>query len=356
MEFGVCITTKIDEIGYITHAENLGYSHAWVADSQMIWSDCYAVLALAAQQTRTIKLGTGVSIAGTRIAPVTAHSIATINRLAPGRTFLGIGTGNTAMRLMGHKPLGLKEFAHDLGVIRALLRGEEAEFTWRGQTSTIQMLMPEYQFIDVEHPIPIYVSGFGPKAQALAGEYGDGLVMSIPPRADFLERARRNAQFGAERAGRLWNPEQFYTCSLTTAVILQPGESLTSERVLRECGPFAISSLHYVYDKIRNFGGHPPSHLRDQWEAYCQMVEATPERYRHMRIHAGHCTYLLPEEAKFVTPELIKSTCLVGTPEEVIEQVQQLQQAGLKQLMILPSIETQYGVIEQFAREIMAKF
>ncbi len=86
------------------------------------------------------------------------------------------------------------------------------------------------------------------------------------------------------------------------------------------------------------------------------MVEATPERYRHMRIHAGHCTYLLPEEAKFVTPELIKSTCLVGTPEEVIEQVQQLQQAGLKQLMILPSIETQYGVIEQFAREIMAKF
>ncbi len=46
----------------------------------------------------------------------------------------------------------------------------------------------------------------------------------------------------------------------------------------------------------------------------------------------------------------------MGTPEEVIEQVQQLQQAGLKQLMILPSIETQYGVIEQFAREIMAKF
>ena len=72
MDFGICVASKIDEIGYITHAENLGYSHAWVADSQMIWSDCYAVLALAAQQTRTIKLGTGVSVAGTRLAPVTA--------------------------------------------------------------------------------------------------------------------------------------------------------------------------------------------------------------------------------------------------------------------------------------------
>ena len=111
MDFGICIASKIDDVGYIARAENLGYSHAWVADSQMIWSDCYAVLALAAQQTRKIKIGTGVSVAGTRIAPVTANSIATINRLAPGRTFLGIGTGNTAMRIMGHKPLKLKEFA-----------------------------------------------------------------------------------------------------------------------------------------------------------------------------------------------------------------------------------------------------
>ena len=355
MEFGVCVATKIDEVGYITHAENLGYSHAWVADSQMIWSDCYAVLALAAQQTRTIKLGTGVAIAGTRIAPVTAHSIATINRLAPGRTFLGIGTGNTAMRLMGHKPLLLKEFAHDLRVIRALLRGEEVEFTWRGQTSVVQMMMPELDFIDIHHPIPIYVSGFGPKAQALAGEYGDGLVMSVPPQPDFMERSMRNVQYGADRAGRSLDLDTFYTASLTTAVMLEPGESLSSERVLRECGPFVMSSLHYLYDKVRQWGGHPPSHLRGVWDEYSKLVEETPESHRHLRIHAGHCTYLLPEEAKFVTPDLIKGTCLVGTPEEIIEQIRQLEAAGLQQIMILPSLATQYGVIEQFARQVMEK-
>ncbi len=355
MEFGVCVATKVDEIGYITHAENLGYSHAWIADSQMIWSDCYAVLALAAQQTRTIQLGTGVAIAGTRIAPVTAHSIATINRLAPGRTFLGIGTGNTAMRVMGHKPLRLKEFAHDLRVIRALLNGEEVELTWRGQTSVVQLMMPELDFINLAHPIPIYVSGFGPKAQALAGEYGDGLVMSIPPQPDFMERAMGNVRYGAEQAGRELDLDTFHSASLTTAVMLQPGESLTSERVLRECGPFVISSLHYLYDKIRQWGGRVPPHLRGIWDEYSEMVEETPESHRHMRIHAGHCTYLLPEEAKFVTPELIKSTCLVGAPEEIIEQIQQLEASGLKQIMILPSLETQYGVIEEFAKKVMAK-
>ena len=354
MDFGICTASKIDEIGYITHAENLGYSHAWVADSQMIWSDCYTVLALAAQQTRKMKIGTGVSVAGTRLAPITANSIATINQLAPGRTFLGIGTGNTATRLMGHKPMKLREFSDYLRVLRALLRGEEVEFTWQGQTHPVQFLMQDHKFINVEEPIPLYVSGFGPKAQALAGEYGEGLVMSIPPDPGFMQRALHNAETGAQRAGRALT-DDFYTASLTTAVILQPGESLTSERVLRECGAFVIASLHYVYDKIRQFGGDPPGHFRHLWDEYNAQVEATPETHRHMRIHAGHCTYLLPEEAKFVTPELIKSTCLVGTPEEIIEQIRQLEQAGLKHLMLLPSFETQYSVIEDFARNVMEK-
>ena len=228
------------------------------------------------------------------------------------------------------------------------------DFTWQGQTHPVQFLMQDHKFINVEEPIPLYVSGFGPKAQALAGEYGEGLVMSIPPDPGFMHKALNNAEAGAQRAGRTL-ADDFYTSSLTTAVILQPGESLTSERVLRECGAFVIASLHYVYDKIRQFGGNPPGHFRHMWDEYSAQVEATPETHRHMRIHAGHCTYLLPEEAKFVTPELIKSTCLVGTPEEIIEQIRQLEQAGLKHLMLLPSFETQYQVIEDFARNVMEK-
>ncbi len=84
MEFGVGIDTHVSKWDLVRYAEDLGYDRAWVPDSQMIWSDCYATLALAAANTRRIKLGTGVAIAGTRLAPVTAHSIASINQIAPG--------------------------------------------------------------------------------------------------------------------------------------------------------------------------------------------------------------------------------------------------------------------------------
>ena len=57
MQFGICVMANIDEIGFFNHAETLGYDAIWVADSQMLFSDCYAVLTLAAQQTSRIRLG-----------------------------------------------------------------------------------------------------------------------------------------------------------------------------------------------------------------------------------------------------------------------------------------------------------
>ena len=120
MDIGVCVASHVGDIDYVVRAEELGYSHAWLADSQMLWSDCYAALALVADRTSTINIGTGVSVSGTRPAPVTAASIATINALAPGRTFLGLGTGNTAMRIMGNKPQKIAEFDDYLETLKPL--------------------------------------------------------------------------------------------------------------------------------------------------------------------------------------------------------------------------------------------
>src|SRR3984893_3116440 len=135
----------------------------------MIWSDCYATRALASQATKRIKSGTGVAIPGTRIAPVTAHSIATINKLAPGRVFLGIGTGHTAMRVMGKDPMKAAAFRESLRVLRALLHGEEVDYALgdgaqAGERTDIRFLHPDAGFIDVDHPVPIYVAADGPLA------------------------------------------------------------------------------------------------------------------------------------------------------------------------------------------------
>jgi alkanesulfonate monooxygenase SsuD/methylene tetrahydromethanopterin reductase-like flavin-dependent oxidoreductase (luciferase family) len=182
MQFGFCIMSDIDEIGFFSFIENLGFDSAWVADSQMMFSDVYAVCALAAQQTRRLRIGPGTAICGTRIPPVQVAAMATLNRMAPGRVFLGIGTGNTAMRTMGQKPMKIAAFGEYLRVLRGLLDGEVVEYGFAGHSRPVKMLRHETRFMNLEPRIPLYVSGFGPRAMALAGEYGDGLVFAIPPR------------------------------------------------------------------------------------------------------------------------------------------------------------------------------
>ena len=357
MQFGVCVTTKLADVDLAVEAETLGYDSCWVPDSQMIWSDAYAYMALAAVRTRRIVLATGVAVAGTRTAPVTAHSIASIHTLAPGRVRLGVGTGNTAWRLMGQPPLRPRAYEDFLRVVRGLLHGQEVSYRPdpSKEAYPIRFLMPERGFMRLDPPVPLYVSGFGPRAQALAGAYGDGLVLSIPPEAGFMRSALKHARHGAEAAGRPWDEDAFHTTSLTTAVFVADEEELQSERVLRECGPFVMSSVHYIHDKIKERGGDPPPHMRDFWKDYCLLIEREPAYRRHLRLHEGHCTYLLPEEAPFCTPAMIRKTCLVGRPQEVCEQVQALEDAGLKEIILLPATDTQRTVFRRFAQEVLER-
>src|SRR5215813_5591656 len=202
MEFGICFDTHVNKWDLIRYAEELGYDRAWVPDSQMIWSDCYAVMALAAQATRRIKLGTGVAIPGVRIAPVTAHSIASINQIAPGRVFLGIGTGHTAMRVMGMDPMKIRDFREYLRVVRTLLRGDEVEFTLNGVNRTTRFLHLDRGFINLDDQIPIYVAANGPLALRTAGEFGDGLVTVFDVRSEVMQDSLRQINIGARKAVR----------------------------------------------------------------------------------------------------------------------------------------------------------
>src|ERR1700674_5155639 len=146
MQFAITVDTHVSKWDCIKVAEDLGYDRAWVPDSQMIWSDCFATLALAAVNTKRIHIGTGVAIPGTRIAPVTAHSIATINQLAPGRVFLAIGTGETAMRVMGQHPMPLTGFREYLRVVRTMLNGEAVNSSFGGVAREITFLRRDRHF------------------------------------------------------------------------------------------------------------------------------------------------------------------------------------------------------------------
>ena len=163
MDFGVTVA-KVDDVGPAKHAENLGYSFILATDSRLTCSNPRAVLALAAQQTQTILLGMGLEIGAQILGPETANCIASIDRLAPGRTFLGVGTGNTAMRTIDQRPITVAQFREHIRGVLAFLNDGEVDRTLNDVTYPIRFQNLHYKHVDVENYISIHVGGFGPKA------------------------------------------------------------------------------------------------------------------------------------------------------------------------------------------------
>ena len=353
MDIGICVASHVNDIDYVVRAEELGYSHAWLADSQMLWSDCYAALALAAVRTSRINLGTGVAVTGTRPAPNNASGIATINSLAPGRTFFGVGAGNTAMRVMGLPPQRIAEFDEYLATIAPLLRGEEASYRHGATELPVRHIMPDKGFVNFDVPIPMYVSGFGPKSLSLAGKHGDGAVLAMPANPAVMARIWSMIEMGATESGRELDRDSYYTTALTTMVVLDPGEAVDSPRVKAECGAMAMAAVHFSYDQFRNFGRRPPGSLAAIWDDYRALIESYPADRRHQRIHGGHNCWVLPEEEQFLTPDVLQASALIGTRDELVEQLSLLSAAGLDQVMILPNFDTRFDVLERVASDII---
>src|SRR5690242_8776219 len=225
MKFGLNLPARIDSWKDMAVAEDLGFTSAWFYDSQMLYSDIYATMTLVAEHTKRIKIGTGIAVPSNRIAPVTAHAIATINQMAPGRAMLGIGTGFTGRNTMGLPPVKLQRMREYIEMCRKLLRGEEVMYREGKRERAIRFLHPNHGYINLKDPIPIHVAANGPKALELAGELGDGWITALSDpdhiRADF-----KQIEAGATRAGRKLN--NFPAMLLTSACVLKPGESAVS--------------------------------------------------------------------------------------------------------------------------------
>ncbi len=180
MEFGVSVG-HISAVDYAQHGERLGFTRCWVTDSPLIRSNLFATLAAVALQTRTIKIGAGVAVCGMRLAPEAANGVATINALAPGRTFAIFGTGNTAMRMLGLRATVAKALREYVRVVRAMVHGEEVPYSLGdGEAHPVRFTALQQNYIRLDPPPPIYVADNGPLAQAIAGELADGLCTTIP--------------------------------------------------------------------------------------------------------------------------------------------------------------------------------
>lgn len=350
MKFGVSVS-HVDDLDLAVEAENNGFDFCWVWDSPMLRSNLWSVLTLVADRTSRIRVGPGVAIPALRMAPVTANAIATINRLAPGRTFLGVGTGNTAMRAMGQRPMRVADFEAHLRVIKGLLSGEVVEYEANGISHDIEFLSLELDHINLEDHIPLHVGGFGPRAQALAGELGDGLITGLP-RGGTLPEIRANLQRGADRVGGTL--DGFETFALVNVLVLRGDETLSSERVVEEVGSSVLVSLHYLYDMFLETGAEPPPYAQSFWEEYVAFRTKRDADRDPTKTHGSHYGHLDPEEARFVTPELIRAFAIAGQPGDIREQLGQLEADGLDAICFIPPAGRERELYNEFSAQVMA--
>jgi 5,10-methylenetetrahydromethanopterin reductase len=178
MQFGIAFPSYIEAWKDCEVAEASGFSHAWFYDTQLLCSDVYATMALAAEHTRAMTLGTLVAIPSNRIAPVTASAAATINALAPGRVVLGIGTGFTGRNTMGMPALPVARMTKYIEQVRGLLAGEDVLYKEGRYERWIRLLTTDRKIgcINIDDEIPIHIAANAPKALASVGTTGDGWI------------------------------------------------------------------------------------------------------------------------------------------------------------------------------------
>jgi 5,10-methylenetetrahydromethanopterin reductase len=172
MDISCAFATSLETPEHIALAERLGYRRAWCYDSPALYADVWMTLARAAERTSVIGLGPGVLIPHLRHVMTNAAAIATLEALAPGRVAVAIGSGFTGRLAMGQRPHSWKAVREYVLTLRALLRGEQAD--WEG--AAMQMLHPAGFAPPRPIEVPIVLGISGPRGLAVAGEVADGII------------------------------------------------------------------------------------------------------------------------------------------------------------------------------------
>ena len=335
MDFGIALPTAADSWKLVQRAEELGFTHAWFYDTQMLSADCFVAMGAAAVNTRRIRLGTGVLVPSNRIAPVTANALATLNQLAPGRIDFGVGTGFTARRAMGFGAIKVKDMETYIAQVYGLLRRETVDFEMEGQKRKIRFLNPELPLFNTKDPIALHLSAFGPRTRALTAKLKAGWI-------DFVGKVENGIK-EVEAMREAWSKAGHAMADLRATAfalgcVLQDGEPADSERAMAQAGPRAAVMLHRAADEA--LAGLAPgvamlSKTTPELQAYIDLARGfEPKDAPYLQNHRGHLMFVKPEEKRFVSADLIRATSFTASEAEIKQRIEALRGAGYTQFTI----------------------
>ena len=332
MDIGVvlqCTPPAARVIDLARRAETYGFSHVWTFDSHILWEEPYVIYSKILDETRKVIIGPMVTNPATRDITVTASVFATLNEMYGNRTVIGIGRGDSAVRVTNGKPVSVAELRQAVVDIKGLVNGESIEYNgnslrlpWAGASRT-----------------DVYVAAYGPKVLALAGEVGDGFILQLadPSIAEWTIKAVRDA---ASAAGR--NPDDIYICVAAPAYVTDGSPE----------------ALAHARDQLRWFGGMVGNHVADIVERYGETGSGVPQALTdYIKERKG---YDYNQHGKagndhtdFVPDEIIDRFCIIGTPEEHLRRIEELEALGVHQFAVYLQHDDKDATLTAYGEKII---
>ncbi len=169
------------DLELVEHLDRLGFDEAWIGEHHSAGSEIIAspeiFIAAAAERTRQIKLGTGVTSISYHNPLWVAERMVLLDHLTRGRVMLGCGPGSlpTDSMMIGLNPTQTRELLpENLDIILRLLRGE----TVSAQTRTHTLVDARLHLRPYSEPLfDVAVAAVAsPTGPRMAGTHGIGLL------------------------------------------------------------------------------------------------------------------------------------------------------------------------------------
>ena len=280
---------------FVAALEAEGVGRVWVIDSQLAMKDVYAGLLVAALNTKSLGLGTGVTNAVTRHPTITANAVSALAEISNGRAVLGLGAGDSALYGLGLKPQKVDEVEAAIDFFQAVLGGKE------GQLDGIK-----YQIPHVAASVPVYLAVSQERMCHLAGRKAAGAILMGPAQPDMVRQQVVWIEAGLDAAGRRRADFDIsFVATMSAQVDDVRSWASTQARLLTHYKKLPISLLPFEDEIARSADSY--------------------DYAEHLSTRAGHSAAL--------SDELARALAVVGTPGECAARLSQLRSAGVDTFM-----------------------
>ena len=286
-------------------ADEAGLESLWMSDHLCFRDSLTTSMALLAS-TKRIKVAPAPMSPYSRAPIISAMSLATMEEFAPGRVIASPGTGNAAaLKEAGiESPRPLKTMREYVDILRRLLKGDSVDF----QGEMFQLNGPKMGF-SPSTPIPMYVTAVRPRMLQLAGEIGDGVLLSGGCSPAYITGCINEIRTGAAKAGK--SLDQVDVAGFITAAVSEnPLEAIDANKLFLA---YIFRNTHHG-ENIRLGGGKV-----DQGELAAAVGKRDWEAAK-----------------KYIADEVVFAHSIAGTANDCRRQLQAFLNGGLNLPVLLP--------------------